>query len=86
MATALKAKPLGKVIHFYDKIGVAIVELSKAVKVGDSVTFQRGEQEFTQTISSMQVDHAEVEKAKKGDVIGMKVDQEVKEGAVMLAT
>ncbi len=85
MATATKAKPLGKVIHFYDKIGVAIVELSKAVKVGDSVAFQRGEQEFAQTISSMQVDHAEVEKAKKGDVIGMKVDQVVKEGAVMVA-
>jgi putative protease len=86
MATATKAKPLGKVIHFYDKIGVAIVELAKSVKVGDSVTFQRGEQEFTQTIASMQVEHKEVEKAKKGDVIGMKVDEVVKEGAVMLAS
>ncbi len=85
MVTATKAKPLGKVIHYYDKIGVAIVELSKAVKVGDTVTFQRGDQEFTQAIASMQVDHADVAKAKKGDVIGMKVDEEVKEGAVMTA-
>jgi len=84
MATATEAKPLGKVIHYYDKLGVAIVELSKALKVGDSVTFQRGDQEFTQEVSSMQVEHADVEKAKKGDTIGMKVDQPIKEGAKVL--
>ncbi|MBU0458038.1 hypothetical protein KJ652_05880 [Patescibacteria group bacterium] len=84
-ATRTKVKPIGKVIHFYDKIGVAIVELSKAVKVGDAVTFQRGDQEFSQVIDSMEVEHKSVEKAKKGEVIGMKVSESAKEGTVMVA-
>ncbi|MBU0766265.1 hypothetical protein KKF55_00555 [Patescibacteria group bacterium] len=83
MATATKVKPIGKVVHYYDKIGVAIVELVKPLKVGDTVLFQRGEFEFEQPIDSMEVEHASVAKAKKGDVIGMKVDQPVKEGTLV---
>ncbi len=81
MPVAAKPKPIGKVVHYYDKIGVAIVELTKTIKVGDSVKFHRGDSEFTQQVSSMQVEHENVEKAKKGDAIGIKVDQPVKEGA-----
>lgn len=84
MTTATKEKAIGTVIHFYDKLGVAIVELTGKLSVGDTVTFKRGDSEFTQTVDSMQVDHEGVEKAKKGDVVGMKVDQEVKEGATVV--
>jgi len=84
MPTAAGQKAIGKVVHYFDKIGVAIVELSKALKVGDTVTFKRGEQEFEQVVDSMQIDHVGVEKAKKGQVIGMKVSEPVKEGTEML--
>ena len=83
MATATKTKPIGKVVHYYDKIGVAIVDLAKPLKVGDTVLFQRGDLEFSQSIDSMEVEHAAVKKAKKGDVVGMKVDQPVKEGTLV---
>ena len=74
-------KPIGKVVHYYDKLGVAIVDLSKGgLKVGDEVKFKRGEEEFTQKIESLQVDHKEVEEVKKGDSFGLKVDKAVKEG------
>ena len=79
-----KLKVLGKVIHYYDKLGVAIVDLSAPLKVGDTVLFRRGEQELLQTVDSMQIEHESVEKAKKGQVIGMKVDEPMKEGALML--
>ena len=72
-------KQIGKVTHYFDKIGVAIVELSAGLKVGDTVTFASKE-EFDQEISSMQIDHKEVESAKKGEVIGVKVDKPVHEG------
>jgi len=79
-----KVKPIGKVVHFYDKLGVAIVELGATLKVGDTVKFQRGEQEFEQVVGSLQIEHKDVESAKKGKVVGLKVDEPVKEGTLML--
>lgn len=73
-------KEIGKVTHYFDKIGVAIIELSSDLKVGDTVTIG-GKEEFEQEISSMQMDHKDVESAKKGDVVGVKVDKEAHEGA-----
>ncbi len=70
---------LGKISHFYDKISVAIVEVLGTIKVGDKVKIQ-GKNEFEQEIKSMQIEHKQVETAKKGDSIGMKVDQPVKKG------
>jgi len=73
---------VGKVSHYYDKIGVAIIELSSDLGVGDKIKFVRGGEDlFEQDIKSMQVEHEEIEKAKKGDIIGLKVENELKEGA-----
>lgn len=73
-------KKVGKVTHFYDNIGVAIVELSATLKVGDKVKFEGHGADFEQTVDSMQVNHEQVPKASSGDLIGMKTDQKVKEG------
>ncbi|MEK7201484.1 MAG: hypothetical protein AAB737_02535 [Patescibacteria group bacterium] len=86
MPRVAKPKPLGKVIHYYDRLGVAIIELKKGLKVGDIVLFQKGEREFAQPIDSMQIDHASVAKAKKGDAVGIKVTQPIKEGTLVLPT
>lgn len=73
---------VGKITHYYDKIGVAILELETDLAVGDTVKFVRGGEDlFEQKIESMQIEHDKIEVAKKGDVIGLKVDKEVKEGA-----
>lgn len=73
---------LGRVSHYYDKIGVAVIELSGDLKVGDTIKFSRGGEElFTQKVSSIQMEHESVEEASKGQAIGLKVEQEVKDGA-----
>jgi len=72
---------VGKVTHFFGKISVAVVELSAALKVGDKVKFKRADGEFEQAVDSMQIEHAQVKSAKKGQAIGMKVAQPVHEGA-----
>jgi translation elongation factor EF-1alpha len=73
---------IGKVTHYYDKIGVAIVELSTSLSVGDKIKFSRGgEDSFEQGVESIQIEHEKLDSAKKGDVIGLKVEKEVKEGA-----
>ena len=73
----------GKVIHYYDKIGVAVVRLEKALKIGDKVKFIHGENDFEQTIESMQLEHAQVSQGKKGEEIAIKVDKETKSGTLV---
>lgn len=74
-------KPVGKVVHYYDKLGVAIVDLdSGGLKVGDQVKFKRGDEEFTQAVDSLQVEHQAVDVVKKGDSFGLKVSQATKPG------
>jgi putative protease len=73
-------KLIGRVTHYFDKIGVAVLELKGILKVGDSIKFSGHDQEFTQVVSSMQVEHKSIEKAKKGDDVALKVDKPVKEG------
>lgn len=73
---------VGKVTHFYDKIGVAVVELNADLAVGDKIKFIRGGEDlFDQSVESMQVEHEKIQTAKKGDTIGLKVEGEVREGA-----
>jgi putative protease len=73
---------IGKVTHYYDKLGVAVLELDSDMGIGDKIKFVRGGEDlFEQKVTSMQVEHEKIESAKKGDVIGMKTDQPVKDGA-----
>lgn len=74
-------KPVGKVSHYYDKIGVAVLELDRALKTGDTIKIVKGDTEFTQTVESMQIERKDVKSAKKGDSIGLKIDQPIKPGA-----
>ncbi|MFH0905474.1 MAG: hypothetical protein V1826_02030 [bacterium] len=74
-------KPVGKVTHYYDKLGVAIIELGGGLKVGDTITFKKGGVDLaTQPVDSMQIERAPVSSAKKGEIIGLKVDQPIREG------
>ncbi len=76
-------KEIGKVTHYYDKIGVAVVKLTDKVSVGDTIKIKRGDEEFEEEVKSMQVEHENIEKAKKGDEIAIKISQPTKEGAVV---
>lgn len=68
--------------HYYDKIGVAIVELDGNLTVGDKIKFVRGGEDlFSQTVDSIQIEHEKKDSAGKGEVVGLKVKEAVKEGA-----
>lgn len=69
---------VGNVTHYYDKIGVAVVDILAPIKVGDKIKIT-GSTEFEQELTSMQIEHENIEKAKKGDQIGLKIDQPVKD-------
>ena len=77
-------KQIGKVIHFYDKLGVAIIDLEKGkLKLGDEIKFKKGDEEFSQKIESIQVDHQSVDAVKAGDSFGVKVGKMIKPGTLV---
>lgn len=72
-------KEIGKVKHFFNKISVAVIELNKGLKVGDKISIEGQDNAVEQIVDSMQVEHKPIEKAKKGDSVGLKTDAPVKE-------
>ncbi len=73
-------KQIGKVAHYFGKIGVAVINLTDNLKVGETIKIADGGRDFTQVIESMQIEHQNISKAKAGDDVGLKVVQPVKEG------
>ena len=73
-------KLVGKITHFFPNINVAVVNISDGVlKAGDSIHVKGATTDFTQKIDSMQMDHKKIAAAKKGDSIGLKVKDNVRE-------
>ncbi|PIV31859.1 translation elongation factor-like protein [Candidatus Wolfebacteria bacterium CG02_land_8_20_14_3_00_37_12] len=70
-------KPIGKITHYYDHIGVAIIKFNKAVKKGEMIAIRGAHTDFTQKIDSMQYDHKDISAAKKGQEVGIKVKEKV---------
>lgn len=70
---------IGKINHYYTNIGVGVVELSGALKVGDKIRIKGATTDFEQAVDSMQIEHDEVDEAKKGQVIGLKVKGHVRQ-------
>lgn len=77
------AEEIGKVTHYYDKAGVAVVDLSAPLTTGETVTFQKGDMQFTQEVTSMQIDNENIDKAKAKTSIGLKIDQPAKPGTTV---
>lgn len=74
-------KLIGEITHYFGKIGVAVLKLTKgSLKVGETIHLVGHGADFTQTVDSMQVEHKNVEEAKKKDDVGLKVNDVVKEG------
>lgn len=75
---------IGKITHYFDKIGVAVLEVSEGkIKVGDRVRIGEFENGIEQNVDSMQVEHQQVGEAKAGDEVGLKVITAVKSGEIV---
>ena len=73
-------KEIGRITHYFPKIGVAVVELSDTSQVGDKILIKGSTTEFEQTVESMQIEHKNVATAEAGQSVGLKVEQRVREG------
>jgi len=70
---------VGRVTHFFPKISVAVIELTKPLSVGDTIVIKGPTTDFEQVVESMQIEHKNVQQAKAGQSIGLKVAERVRE-------
>jgi len=72
-------KLVGRVTHYYKRIGVAIVEVTGRLKVGDTIHVKGSTTDFEQTVDSMEIEHEPIEVAQAGQVIGLKIAGKVRD-------
>ena len=71
---------IGIVEHFFTNVSVAAVKIIEGdLKIGDTIHFVGAHTDFKQKISSMQIDRNPVNSVKKGDAVGIKVQEKVRE-------
>ncbi|MEK6934261.1 MAG: EF-Tu/IF-2/RF-3 family GTPase [Nanoarchaeota archaeon] len=71
-------KEIGEIFSFYSDIDVAAIKLKGKLKEGDKIRVKGHTTDFEQKVGSMQIEHEKVKEAKKGDQVGIKVDDKVR--------
>jgi putative protease len=70
-------------MDFFARPVVAGIELTAPLKVGDTVHIKGHTTDVTTTIQSMQINNVNVQEAKTGDAVGIKVPDRVRRGDVV---
>ncbi len=71
---------IGRVNDYFAKIGVAGIDLTATLKVGDRIRIKGHTTDLEEVVESIQVEHESLEEAKAGDKIGLKVADRVRGG------
>ena len=76
----MEEKKIGFVSNYFSNISVAAVEITDGtVSVGDTLHFLGYTTDVESRVHSMQIEHISVTEAKKGDSVGIKVAEKVRE-------
>lgn len=79
----MEERPIGKVTHFFGRISVAVLDLAEPLKVGETIHIKGHTTDLTQQVESMQVEHKDIQEAKPGDQVAIKVTGRVHEHDVV---
>jgi translation initiation factor IF-2 len=71
-------KEIGLVSTYFSHVGVAAIKLSGKLKIGNTIHITGNTTDFEQKVESMQIENKKVSEAKKGDHIGIKVEEKVR--------
>jgi translation elongation factor EF-1alpha len=77
---APEEKPIGEVSHYFSKAGVAAIELTDRLAVGQRIHIRGHTTDFIVEVQSMQIEHEQVSEAGPGASIGIKVSEKVRPG------
>jgi len=75
---------IGKISDFFARPVVAGIELTATLKVGDKLHITGHTTDLEFTVNSMQIDNVNVNEAKAGDAVGIKVSDRVRKGTSSL--
>lgn len=73
-------KQIGEVTNYFKNVRAAAIKLTAPLSVGDKIRIRGGEKDLLVTVGSMQIDRDPIQKAKKGDEIGLLVPEDVHKG------
>lgn len=71
-------KEIGRVSSYFSNVGVAAIQLSGKLKIGDKVHIKGHTTDFEVSVDSIQIERKDVKEAKKKDHIGIKVPEKVR--------
>jgi hypothetical protein len=76
-----KEKPVGKIVHFYGKIKVGVIEVAKGkeIKVGQTMYYCGHTTDFAEELKSMQEFGKQVMVVKGKKQVGVKVGKKVRQ-------
>lgn len=77
---AFEIQCIGRVTHYYNRLGVVVIQLTDRLALGDWVLFYGNKTNFVQPIQSMQIDHQPIAEAMPDEVIAVQVYDRVREG------
>ncbi len=69
---------IGKVTHFFGRIGVAVLSLTESARVGDTIRIRGRTTDLTQRVESMQIAHKAVAEARPGEDVAIMVNDRVR--------
>lgn len=68
--------PIGQITHFFPRIQVCVLKVSgHGIKVGDQILIVGKDRRFPQKVRSLQIESVDVKSAKRGDLVGLKLDK-----------
>jgi len=71
---------IGRITHYFSRIGVGVLEITAGeLRLGETIHIKGHTTDFYQKVESMQVEHQPVSVARKGDSVGLKVIEPVRE-------
>lgn len=73
-------KEIGEISNYFEHVKAAAIKLKFGLKVGDKIKIKGGEVDFEQEVKSMQINRKDVKAGKKGDEVGILVEQHVRKG------
>jgi translation elongation factor EF-1alpha len=71
---------IGRVRDYFARIGVAGIDLSGRLKVGDRIHIKGHTTDLQQVVDSMQIEHQSVQEAGPGDSVGISVQDRCRSG------
>jgi putative protease len=71
---------VGQISDFFARPVVAGIELTQTLKVGDKIHIKGHTTDMELVVDSMQINNVDVEEAKPGDAVGIKVPERVRRG------